>query len=103
MSVETAVVPMLPLMTVRFPELVIPAVPPKSPNSAADPSATGCRLDVAPVVKLHGSGTAPGPIGLPARSAVPLVTLAVYTVLAVRLADGVNVAIKLIASYAIVP
>src|SRR3954463_12248178 len=39
-AVDTAVVPMLPLMIVFRPSLVIPAEPPNAPMSAAEPSAT---------------------------------------------------------------
>ena len=36
--VDTAVVPMSPLTTVRMPVLVVPAEPPKVPNGAIDAS-----------------------------------------------------------------
>jgi hypothetical protein len=45
------------------------------------------------VVKVHGFGAVPATSGFPARSVAALVIVAVYWVLAVRLADGVKVAI----------
>ncbi len=43
MSVDAAVVPMSPLITVLIPWLVDPAEPPKSPNVEADARAIGAR------------------------------------------------------------
>jgi hypothetical protein len=72
---------------------VIPAVPPKAPNVEALPRDTGVTAVVVPVVKLQGFATGPGTSELPTRSLAPDVTVAVYVVAGVRLADGVNVAI----------
>jgi hypothetical protein len=44
-------------------------------------------------MKVHGFGAVPATSGFPARSIAALVIVAVYWVLAVRLADGVKVAI----------
>lgn len=49
---------------------------------------------VAPVVKLHGLGTAPAANAFPLRSLAAFVILAVNCVLAVRLAVGVKVAVE---------
>ena len=49
---------------------------------------------VAPVVKLHGLGTAPAANAFPLRSLAALVIVAVNCVLAVRLAVGVKVAVE---------
>jgi hypothetical protein len=51
-----------------------------------------------PVVKVHGFGTAPLASALPNRSLAPVVTVAVYMLLARRLLAGVNVAIKVVAA-----
>src|ERR1700738_5461820 len=90
--VETPVVAIFPLITVRVPWLVIPAPPPKPPKGAALArlGPTGARL--VPVVKFHGLGTRPATRALPARSFAALETFAVYCVVAVRFALGVKVA-----------
>src|SRR5579863_1976583 len=57
----------------------------------------------APVVKVQGFGTAPGPRALPARSCAPLVTVAVNVVLGARFIVGANTAVLLPAEYVTVP
>jgi len=47
----------------------------------------------APVIKLHGLGTAPAASALPDRSVAAFVIVAVYDPLAARFADGVNVTV----------
>src|ERR1700730_5585106 len=51
-----------------------------------------------PVVKLHGFAMRPATTALPERSVTVFETVAVYCVLAARLADGVNIAIWLAGS-----
>src|SRR3984893_4041323 len=91
--VETPVVPISPLMMVLMPWLVIPAPPPKDPKVAALARLGPTGPVVVPVVKFQGFGTRPAPSALPYRSFAALETVAVYWVLAVRLALGRNVAI----------
>ena len=54
-EVVVAMVPMLPLTTVRIPELVMPAVPPNVPNVATELSgmAGGVAQVAAPVVNVQ--------------------------------------------------
>src|SRR3954463_12653058 len=95
MAVETAVVPMLPLMTVFRPWLVMPAEPPNAPMSADEPSTTGGGTPQLMAVKVHvesaaivlaGTATSLTPVAPPLR-------FAVYVTPAVRGTAGVNVAI----------
>src|ERR1700730_14829517 len=90
-------------MTVLMPWLVIPALPPKDPKGAALARLGPTGPMVVPVVKFHGFGTRPEASALPTRSFAALETVAVYCVLAVRLALGVNVAILVCESYVTVP
>ena len=88
-------VPMSPLITVRIPVLVIPAVPPNVPKGSASFKSTkgvadgGVSASVSPVLKVQTSLTASA---LPARSVDAVVIVAVYKVSTVRLAFGVKVA-----------
>ena len=76
-SVEAAVVPMSPLITVSIPWLVMPALPPKVPNVAAAPKFGASCPSVVPVMKVHGFGVAPAINGLPATSVAALLIVAV--------------------------
>src|SRR5580698_2686424 len=54
-SVEAAVVPISPLITVLIPMLVIPEEPPKPPKSfMVGPSVTGGKTAAVPVLKVQG-------------------------------------------------
>ena len=71
--VDTAVVPMSPLTTVRIPELVVPAEPPKVPNGCTEPSGIGAgteQLAAVPTVKLQVKSASIGLAGT-AKSFTP--------------------------------
>src|SRR6476619_4562605 len=92
-KVEAAVVPRSPFTTVLIPWFVAPALPPKDPKVAVSPRGGPTGPAEAPVVKFHGFGFAPAASARPVTSLAALVIKAVYCVLAVRFAEGVNVAI----------
>ena len=81
MSVDAAVVPMSPLITVLIPWLVDPAEPPKSPKVEAAPSATGARhAPVAgPAVNVQTLSAAISLAGI-ARSFTPVAPLLIVAV-----------------------
>src|ERR1035438_7734685 len=77
-KVETPVVPIFPLTTVLVPWLVIPAAPPKPPNSdMVGPRTIGGGTTAAPVVKFQGLGAPVFARALPVASVTPLVTVTV--------------------------
>src|SRR5207253_7897856 len=101
-AVETAVVPMLPLLTVFKPWFVTPAEPPNEPNAEAEPSATDGEGGIAQLtaVNVHVVSASIVLAGT-ARSTAPVVPLrmrAVYTVPATSGAAGVKVAMRPVAA-----
>src|ERR1700733_16274656 len=84
---------MSPLITVLIPWLVMPAAPPMDPKVEAVPRLGPTGPIARPLVKLQGLGTTPAASGLPARSVAAFEIVAVYCVLAVRLAAGGEVSL----------